>query len=280
MTNFIELDGDRLAYSTTGIPSRRPIIFVHGLMSHRNVWARTLEALKDQHYCIAIDLLGFGDSSKPDKGDYSIRAQAERVRRAAEYLGFSQFDLAGHSMGGQIALYLSAHLAPTRVLKLVSVAGVVTGKLTAHVRLINMQLVRTGRYIPRLYEMFHSMSRQPRFANWAFKVWFADPAKLPFDSWAQDRRQALNPAIAISAYEAYHSLERTNLTSMLAGLTMPVLALHGKQDGTVPLADAHLLKERAPQTRLILFEQCGHFPMYENFDAYLEPIQEFFNNSN
>ncbi len=280
MADFIEIDGECLAYSAAGIPSRRPIIFVHGLMSHRNVWARTIDALKDQHYCIAIDLLGFGDSSKPDKGDYNIRAQAERVLKTANYFGFSQFSLAGHSMGAQIALYLSVNLAPNRVLKLASISGVVTGKLTTYVRMVNMQLVRTGRYMPRVYEMFHSLSRQPRFAHWMFKVWFADPAKVPFDSWAHDRRQALNPAIAISAYEAYRSLKKTNLTSMLAGLNIPVLAIQGEQDGTVPMTDARLLKESAPNARLILFDQCGHFPMYENFDAYLGYMKEFFNNRN
>lgn len=280
MTTFIELDGDCLAYSATGTPSRQPIIFVHGLMSHRNVWARTMAALKDKHYCIAIDLLGFGDSSKPDQGDYSIRAQAERVLKAADSLGFSQFNLAGHSMGGQISLYLAAHLAPERVLKLASIGGVVTGKLTTYVRIMNMQLVRTGRSIPQVYEIMYSLSQRPRFANWAFNVWFADPAKLPFDSWALDRRLAMNPAIFISAYEAYRSLARTNLTALLANLTMPVLAIHGEQDGTVPVTDAHLLKERAPQTDLILFDQCGHFPMYENFNTYLRYMKDFFNRQN
>jgi 2-hydroxymuconate-semialdehyde hydrolase len=245
-------------------------------MSHRGVWTRTIDALKDRHHCVAIDLLGFGGSSKPDKGDYSIQAQAERVLKIADRLGFSQFNLAGHSMGGQISLYLAACLAPKRVLKLVSVGGVVTGKLTAYVRVMNMQLVRTGRYFPRVYEIMYSMSRQPRFANWAFNVWFADPAKVPFDSWELDRRLAMNPAIAISAYEAYRAIARMNLTSILTGLHMPVLAIHGKQDGTVPVTDAHLLKERVPQTNLVLFDQCGHFPMYENFDAYLKCVRDFF----
>jgi pimeloyl-ACP methyl ester carboxylesterase len=277
MTAFIELDGDCLAYSTAGTPSRQPIIFVHGLMSHRNVWARTMDALKDQHHCVAIDLLGFGDSSKPDKGDYSIRAQAERVLRIADFMGFSQFQLAGHSMGGQISLYLTTRLAPERVLKLISVGGVVTGKLTSYVRLVNMQLVRTGRYIPRVYEIMYSMSQRRRFANWAFKVWFADPAKVPFDLWALDRRLAMNPAIAVSAYESYLSIARTNLTSTLTGLGIPVLAIHGEQDGTVPVTDAHLLKKCAPQTNLALLNQCGHFPMYENFEAYIKYVKDFFN---
>jgi pimeloyl-ACP methyl ester carboxylesterase len=280
MTGFIDIDGDCLAYNAAGIPSGQPIIFVHGLMSHRSVWAHTIEALKDQHYCIAIDLLGFGDSSKPDKGDYSIRAQAERILKTADYLGFPQFSLAGHSMGAQISLYLSATMATNRVLKLASISGVVTGKLTTYTRMVNMQLVRTGRYIPWFYKIIHSMSRHPPFANWAFKVWFADPARLPFCSWALDRRQALNPASAISAYEAYRSLQKTNLTSLLPGLNIPVLAIHGEQDGTVPLTDARLLKERAPQTNLVLFNECGHFPMYENFDTYLKHMQEFFNNQN
>jgi len=278
MTDFIELDADCLAYTAAGRPSRQPILFVHGLMSHRGVWARTMEALQDEHYCVAIDLLGFGDSSKPAKGDYSIRAQAERVLQTADRLGFAQFGLAGHSMGGQIAMYLEANLAPHRVRQLASVSGVVTGRLSAYVRLANMQLVRTGRYFPWFYELFHTLSRQPRLANWMFNVWFADPAKVPFESWALDRRQAMNPAIYVSAYEAYRTIKATDLTPMLKGLSMPVLAIQGEQDGTVPVTDTRLLKEHVPQTDLVLFEQCGHFPMYETFETYIKCMKAFFQN--
>ncbi|MEW6406969.1 MAG: alpha/beta fold hydrolase, partial [Chloroflexota bacterium] len=91
MADFIELDRDCFAYEAAGKPAESPIVFVHGFMSHRGVWARTIDALKDQHYCIAVDLLGFGDSSKPNRGDYSIRAQAERVLRIGDRLGLRQF---------------------------------------------------------------------------------------------------------------------------------------------------------------------------------------------
>lgn len=280
MTDFIELDGECIAYTTAGTPSRQPIVLVHGLMSHRGVWARTIEALKDQHYCIAVDLLGFGDSSKPNTGDYSIQAQAERILKIADRLAVRQFMIVGHSMGAQIALYLSVHAAPGRVLKLASIAGVVTGKLSAYVRMVNMQLVRTGRYAPWVYGIFESMSGHAWFANWAFGVWFAEPAKMPLNLWAEDRRQAFNSGIAISAYEAYRSLAKTDLTPMLSGLNMPVLAIYGKEDGTVPTTDAHVLEKQAPQTKLVLIDRCGHFPMYENFDAYITPMKDFFNNQN
>ncbi len=128
MTDYLKIDNQRIAYTTTGSPSNPAIIFVHGLMSHRGVWTKTVESLKEKFFCIALDLLGFGDSDKPNDGDYSIAAQADRVLKLANYSRLRQFSLVGHSMGGQIASYLAVTQPPQRIDKLVSVDGVVTGE--------------------------------------------------------------------------------------------------------------------------------------------------------
>ena len=275
VTATLQIDNRRIAYTKAGSPSNPPIIFVHGLTSHRGVWARTIESLQDRFHCVALDLLGFGDSDKPADGDYSIRAQAERVLKLADHFGFGQFRLAGHSMGGQISIYLAATLAPQRVSKLVTVSGVVTGVLTKHVRAVNMQLIQTGRYVPQVYNIVYSMSKWKWFANWAFGVWFLHPSAIPFDDWALDRKNVLNPSIAVSAFNSYRALRDADLTTSLAEIAAPILVLHGRQDGTVPLSDAYLIKQYAPTSKLVLFDQCGHFPMHEKFDEYIQPLREF-----
>jgi pimeloyl-ACP methyl ester carboxylesterase len=272
---FLEIEGRRIAYTEAGSSLNPPIIFVHGLTSHRGVWTRTIESLQDRFHCVALDLLGFGDSDKPGDGDYTIPKQAERVLKIADHFGFDKFVIIGHSMGGQISTYLAATLAPQRISKLVSVSGVVTGVLTRYVRAVNMQLVQIGRYVPQAYNLIGSMCAWKWFANFAFRVWFLHPSAIPFDDWAVDRKNAINPSNAISAFEAYRALRNTNLTSSLTGITAPTLALHGIQDSTVPVSDARLIQQYAPTSKLVLFDQCGHFPMYEKFDEYIKPLQEF-----
>jgi len=98
---------------------------------------------------------------------------------------------------------------------------------------------------------------------------------LPFGDWESDRRYATDPSVAHSTVRAWKSLNATNLTPLLKNITAPTLVIFGKQDGTVPVAQAHLFKEQLPAAQLVLIDQCGHFPMYEKFDEYIAPLQKF-----
>jgi len=232
--------------------------------------------LKQDFHCIAIDHLGFGDSDKPNNADYSIARQAMRALKVADHFGFEKFTLIGHSMGGQVATYLAASLAPHRVHKLVSVDGVVTGKLSARVQSLNRLLIVVGEKIPAIYDLFRKLFDLSRsFACWGFKVWFHKPHLLPFDSWKLDRHMAMNPQTAVSARRAWDSLTITDLTACLTNIISPTLVIFGKQDGTVPVEQAHLFKEKLPAAQLLLIDQCGHFPMYEAFDQYMKSLREF-----
>jgi pimeloyl-ACP methyl ester carboxylesterase len=275
MNSTIDVNGNKLACTVLGDSSHLPILFVHDLMSHRGVWMRTMGHFQDRYYCIAIDLLGFGESDKPVDGDYSIQSQAERVLQVADHFNLKTFDLVGHSMGGQISLYLASQLAPERVKRLVSVGGVSRGALSKRATNLNMRLVKWARNAPWLYRTALSLSRFPWYAHWAFKVWFFKPASIPFESWKIDRDMALNPKGATSSYQAWQSLSQTNLRRNLPQVTAQTLVIHGLQDGTVPVVNATLVKSRVPGTRLIFIDECGHFPMYEQFDTYVHYLDEF-----
>jgi pimeloyl-ACP methyl ester carboxylesterase len=276
MTDFLTIEGHRIAYTVTGSPSNPPILFLHGIMSHRGVWSRTIETFQQDFYCVAIDHLGFGDSDKPKDGDYSIAKQAERALKVASHFGFDKFSVIGHSMGGQIATYLASSLAPQRVRKLVSVDGVVTGKLSNRAENLNRLLIVVGEKIPAIYNLtFTVFNSSKPLAHWAFQVWFDKNTDLPFDSWEIDRRKATNPECAHSTPKAWDSLSATDLTPHLKNIVAPTLVIFGKQDGTVPVEQACLFKEQLPAAQLVVIENCGHFPMYEKFDEYVAPLKTF-----
>lgn len=278
MNNIFNDNGNHLVYTALGDPSHPPILFVHGLMSHRGVWTRTMEYFQDRYYCVAIDLLGFGESDKPTDGDYSIQAQAERVLKSANHFGFKTFDLIGHSMGGQIATYLTASLAPERVQRLVSVDGVVTGELSKWTQNFTRRTVDIAQKIPTLYSSSLAITKVWRgYAYFAFRPWFYNMRGLPYDAWALDRQMTFNRDISNSAPKAWDSLNATNLTPHLKNITSPTLIIFGKQDGTVPVEQAYLFKERLPGAKLVVIDKCGHFPMYEHFDTYIRHLEEFLN---
>lgn len=262
----------QLACTIEGDPKNPAIFLIHGLTSHRGVWRQTLLALREKYYCIAVDLLGFGASDKPDGGDYSLSTQGQRIIMLADQLGIKNFSLIGHSMGGQIALYIAAVLAPQRVQKLVCVAGVITGTLSSQVEKVTIPLIRNGRKWPQLYRLANFLINFRPFARNIFKPWFYDMNTIPFESWEIDRKAALNPACAISSDESGKALHALDLTQHLRKIKAKTLLISGKQDGTVPFDQALLAQTLIPDNDLALIEKCGHFPMYEKTGHYLKAL--------
>jgi pimeloyl-ACP methyl ester carboxylesterase len=74
------------------------IVFLHGFLGEASNWLPIMEYLPD-YRCIAIDLLGFGESAKPDL-HYTIWHQVEFIQQMISALELEQFWLVGHSYGG------------------------------------------------------------------------------------------------------------------------------------------------------------------------------------
>ena len=70
------------------------------------------------HTIIAVDILGFGRSSKPVDFQYSFPAQVNLYYKLMKKLGYDQFAVLGHSMGGEMSLNL-AYLYPDAVTHLI-----------------------------------------------------------------------------------------------------------------------------------------------------------------
>jgi lipase len=98
-----------------------PVVCLHGITAqHRafNALARYLEASRG---LVGVDLRGRGDSDKPESG-YSLEAHAADVVRVLDHLGLRSAVLAGHSMGGFVALKTALSF-PERVRALVLLDG-------------------------------------------------------------------------------------------------------------------------------------------------------------
>lgn len=88
--NFIEVNGRQMAYVEMG--SGDPIVFQHGNPTSSYLWRNIMPALADLGRCIAVDLIGMGDSDKlSDSGKDSYRYVEHRdyLFTAWEQLGVS-----------------------------------------------------------------------------------------------------------------------------------------------------------------------------------------------
>lgn len=81
----------------------KTLVLVHGLASNAGFWRYNIAELAKSHRVIAIDLPGYGRSSKGDY-PYGISYYASQVHALILELELENVVLVGHSMGGQIAI--------------------------------------------------------------------------------------------------------------------------------------------------------------------------------
>ena len=110
------------------------------------------------------------------------------------------------------------------------------------------------------------------YVNWAFRPWFYDMKSLPLKAWEADRIIASNRACAVSYDETGKSIQLINLVKYLHKIKVPVLLIHGENDGVVPVEQAILAQDTITNHQLAIIKKCGHFPMYERSNHYLKAL--------
>lgn len=99
-------DGCRLAYDDSG--SGKPaIVFLHGIMMDRTVFAAQISALLGSHRVVTIDLRGYGASDKPAEG-YTGEQYVADLKFAIDALALEKPVIVGWSMGGAITMAFAA----------------------------------------------------------------------------------------------------------------------------------------------------------------------------
>ena len=101
---FAQISKVRLEYFPHGHGPDR-VVFIHGFQASARIWRMTQEALPAHRYTsIAINNRGAGASDAPaDERDYSVEIFANDAFELVEQLGWSDFTLVGHSLGGATA---------------------------------------------------------------------------------------------------------------------------------------------------------------------------------
>ena len=107
-----------LAYRETGRGDS--ILMLHGLADHSLVWQALAQHLGDRYYCLAPDLRGHGDSSKPPESAYDSRDLATDLELLVQVLQLGNVHVIAHSWAAKIAL-LWAQQHPERIRSLVLV---------------------------------------------------------------------------------------------------------------------------------------------------------------
>ena len=117
-----------LSALTFGDPKHPPLLALHGWLDNAASFIPLAGLIKDR-YVVALDFTGHGHSAhRPNGTVYHLTDYVADVAHAVRSLGWSQFDLMGHSLGAGVAIAFSA-VYSDQVNKLIVIDGL--GPITA-----------------------------------------------------------------------------------------------------------------------------------------------------
>jgi len=274
-TKTAQLSDDiELAYYEAGKGSRT-IIFIHGLGSNLMAWKKNIESLKNDFRCIAIDLPGYGKSSKnPHSGLMSFYAKV--VKEFIDKLKLGKVILAGHSMGGQVSIVAS---------------------LTYPEKVENLILVD-----PAGFEQFHAGQRlwfkevmSPELVRLTTVEGIENNLATNFYNLPNDAHFMIDDRIAMRTakdFEFYCLAVSRSVAGMvdepiyekLNNIDVPVLVFFGENDNLIPNRYLNpgktekIAKDGASKiknAKLLMVPKCGHFMMFERATFFNDETRKF-----
>lgn len=220
-----------------------PVILIHGLSGSHRWWRRNVGELARDHLVVTIDLIGFGASRKL-AGLSSSPLQFDDIAAVLARWIVSSFDqrvhLVGHSMGGQIAIYLAARY-PDLVKSLVLVGS--TGVPFA------------------LHPMPHltAAARPPSGTISFLRVLAADFV----------RAGPMNVGLAAAR------LLSNDAREAMRHVAVPTLLVWGARDPLVPSRYAEEMASEIEGASLAFLPDAGHIPMWDSARAFNEQVRRF-----
>jgi len=262
---FITVGGTKIHYEIGGNPSGEPVFFLHGNFGSWRWFQPVMERMEKSPYKgVALDLPGFGDSSKPERPisiDNYAREFSQFVQ-AFEKQGIllkpgQKIKIVAHSLGGAVALqYAVDH--PQKVEKMLlidpcPVNGLKTPEeyypiLSTYRDNVGLLQTALGATIPS-----------------------GDPDKL-LPRLVDDALQMDKRAFTENA----RALERFNVQQRVQQFSFPVHILVGELDSLVTPELLHTTLLSIPQASLQIIENTGHSVPVEKPDRFLAILQDFF----
>jgi haloalkane dehalogenase len=111
-SKFVEVNGAKMHFVDTG-GSGDPILMIHGQPTWSYLWRNVIPELEDSHRVIAVDLIGFGKSDKPNI-NYTIEEHAVYLKSFINALALENLTLVVHDWGGFLGFDYAAK-NPNRV---------------------------------------------------------------------------------------------------------------------------------------------------------------------
>jgi 4,5:9,10-diseco-3-hydroxy-5,9,17-trioxoandrosta-1(10),2-diene-4-oate hydrolase len=256
-SHFADIGGGlRLHYAECG--SGKPVIFVHGsgpgASGHSNFSDNMVEFARAGFRAIAVDLLGYGDSSKPTDRRYTLDLHVPALREFVDRLELRRVSLVGNSLGGAVSMRFAMD-HPHVVERLVLLAP---GGLASRGRYLRMPGIRA-----MMWSQLGPGGPTLKKLKGVFDKQLYDPSCLSSELVEQRYQVALT-----QPRQVYKTLKVDNLLPRLGEVLCPTLAFWGTDDKFCPVETAIPMTQGIPDCRTILLARCGHWAQVEHPEVF------------
>ncbi len=255
----------------TSIGDGVPVILLHGFFGNAGTLGALARGLSSNYCCISLELLGFGDSSKPDIR-YLIDDHVEFLKEFLTAKKISKFYLIGYSYGAWVAAAYAINRSdlamPTPDLVsmvLVAPAGIRDDSFVGRYDLLKPLLWQTPLIdlaLKTIAPFARLMGKQKSFETVRIsrEALITQPAARSF------LIERLKPEAAVDTVEK--SIDR---------IETPTLVIAGESDGTIPLWHAQTYAEKIPQASLIIIPAADHDLVQTHSQEVTRSIVNFWN---
>jgi len=246
----------------------RKMVLIHGLAGSARYWTGRVESLRPDHALLIPDLLGFGQSLKPraryDLDDHLAALAPLIVRRGFDT---GRALIVGHSLGAVIALGMASR-HPTWFEGAVLIGMPVfrdraeaVARLGQHSMFFRGMLERDG--LTRASHYVRALWRWP---------WLAPLFGLPADVYLDAMDHTWNSLTG--TLDA--TILGTDYRALMAGAaTVPILFIHGQDDGVAPIASARALAGQRTNARFVAVPGADHQLLLKQTDAVWSLVRAF-----
>jgi len=244
--------GITMHYHESGPGSRGVVLFIHGSGPGASGWSNfkgNYPFLAEHGYrTIVPDTMGYGYSTKPEEGTFSLSDVAGQYKRLLDALGISRATVVCNSQGGAIAITMALDY-PELVEKLVLMAP---GGLETRETYMEMEGIKA--MIRVLYK--EGISRETMRKVFALQL--HDASKIT-DQIIEERYQ-----IARTQHkDNIARIQVSNQEDRLSEIRCPVLCFWGVDDKFCPVSGASKVASRCHRSRTMVIGACGHWVMVE-----------------
>ncbi len=263
------INGIRLYYEESGSSSAaQTIVLLHGFLSSAFSFRMLVPYLEKDFHVLSIDLPPFGYSDKTKKFHYSYKNMAATVLRLLEVVNVERFSVAGHSMGGQIALNMILQ-SPKKIDKVILLSS-----SSYYSRAKRHHILAS--YLP-FFPFFikHYLAKTGVIGNLKSVVYDQTLINSSMiEGYAQQFEDTrIFPALA----RLLRHREGDLSIKALQSIQTPCLLIWGDHDKIVPLNIGKRLERDLPHARLVVLKETGHLVPEERPKEVYQEIQFFLN---